>query len=62
VMRYRRKVLRENLELAFTKKSKKEISAIEKKFYRHFCDLAVESIKTLSIDRRSIRQRIKILD
>lgn len=62
VMRYRRKIVRENLELAFTKKSKKEISAIEKKFYRHFCDLAVESIKTLSIDRRSIRQRIKIFD
>ena len=61
VMRYIRKVVRENLELAFPKKNKEEISGIEKRFYRHFCDLAVESIKTLSIDRRSIKQRFKIL-
>ena len=62
VIGYRRKVVRRNFELAFPKKNKKEISAIEKKFYHHFCDLALESIKMLSVDRRSILQRIKIFD
>ncbi|MEK9602861.1 MAG: lysophospholipid acyltransferase family protein [Flavobacteriaceae bacterium] len=62
VIGYRRKVVRGNLELAFPKKSKKEISGIEKKFYHHFCDLAVESIKILSVGRRSIRKRIKIFN
>lgn len=60
VIGYRRKVVRRNLQWAFPKKSKKEITTIEKKFYRHFCDLAVESIKVLSIDRRSVKKRFKI--
>jgi KDO2-lipid IV(A) lauroyltransferase len=62
VIRYRRKVVRENLELAFPQKDEEEILGIEKKFYHHFCDLAVESIKILTVDRSSIKKRFKIFD
>ena len=43
VIRYRRKVVRMNLMHAFPEKSLEEVIRIEKKFYRHLCDLFVES-------------------
>lgn len=55
---YRTKVVRKNLVNSFPEKSKKEIKAIEKKFYRHFCDYFVETIKTLRISEEQIRKRI----
>ena len=55
---YRRKVVRENLKNSFPEKSEGELLAIEKKFYRNFCDLIVESIKTFTISPRSLRSRV----
>lgn len=54
---YRRKVVRENLELVFPNKSKVEIKEISRKFYHHLCDMVLESIKTFSISEKELNQR-----
>jgi len=59
VLGYRRKVVRENLKLCFPEKSDKEIRAIAKKFYQHFCDMIFESIRSLSISEAEIKKRFK---
>ena len=45
VIRYRRKVVRQNLIGSFPEKNMAEIIRIEKKFYAWFCDYVVENIK-----------------
>jgi Kdo2-lipid IVA lauroyltransferase/acyltransferase len=54
VLRYRRNVVRENLTKAFPEKPQKEIGKIEARFYRYFCDLFLETFKTLTISRKSM--------
>lgn len=59
-IRYRRKVVRNNLTNSFPQKSISEIKEIEKKFYRHLCDLIFESIKSLTINKKSISKRFQL--
>lgn len=54
---YRRKVVRSNLSHAFPEKSAKEIVQIEKKFYRHLCDLFVEMYRLWHMSEKEIRKR-----
>lgn len=58
IIRYRRKLVAENLRNSFPEKSGKELKAIEKKFYRHFCDYIVETIKLLHISDEEMRRRM----
>ncbi len=41
---YRKKVVSQNLKNSFPEKSLEEIGNIEKKFYKHLCDVFVESV------------------
>jgi KDO2-lipid IV(A) lauroyltransferase len=59
---YRKKVVTENLKRSFPDKSDKEIAGIQKKFYRHFCDLIFETLKLFSASQQSISKRIKLLN
>ncbi len=59
IIGYRRKVVRNNLKLCFPEKSEKEIRAISKKFFQHFCDMIFESIKSLTISESEIKRRFK---
>jgi KDO2-lipid IV(A) lauroyltransferase len=54
VLRYRRKVVRLNLLNSFPEKQEDEIREIEKRFYRYFCDLFLETFKTLTISKESM--------
>ncbi|WP_375324545.1 lysophospholipid acyltransferase family protein [Flagellimonas sp. GZD32] len=54
---YRKKVVRNNLALAFPEKSEEERLIIEKKFYKHFCDMFLEMIKTLGITNKQMHER-----
>ncbi len=54
VLGYRRKVVSQNLINSFPEKTKKEIREIEKRFYRYFCDLFLETFKTLTISKESM--------
>lgn len=56
---YRKKVVRENLEKSFPEKSKQEVIAIEKTFYKYFADLVFEVIKMSSISKKELLNRVK---
>lgn len=58
ILGYRKKVVRNNLQLSFPEKSLSEIIAIEKKFYHHFCDTFLEMIKTIHISEKEIQKRM----
>ena len=49
IVRYRRKIVRQNLTTSFPEKILKEIKTIEKRFYRWFTDYFFEAIKLLSL-------------
>lgn len=49
VIGYRKKVVFTNLCNAFPEKTEAEIKAIQKRFYRYFCDLFLETFKTLTV-------------
>ena len=59
IIGYRKKTVRYNLDLVFPEKSKKEKDIIMKKFFHHFCDLILESIKSLSISEAELKKRFK---
>lgn len=54
---YRKKTVRDNLALALPHLSPAERLSIEKKSYRHLCDMFLEMIKTISITRKEIDER-----
>lgn len=58
VVRYRRHVVRKNLENSFPEKSLKEIRGIERRFYRFFCDYFVETMKALTISKKNLMRRM----
>jgi KDO2-lipid IV(A) lauroyltransferase len=60
VVGYRKKVVHRNLINSFPEKSEKDILVIEKKFYRHFCDFLVESIKQAHISKEEILMRTEL--
>ena len=59
VIRYRKKVVIENLSYAFPEKTEAEINKIVGKFYHHLCDLLLESIKLYSISEKRIKKHIQ---
>jgi KDO2-lipid IV(A) lauroyltransferase len=58
VIGYRKKVVRQNLQNAFPEKTIQERHDIERKFYRHFADLMVETIKMISISPAELSRRV----
>lgn len=62
VIRYRRKVVRRNLAESFPEKSLPEIKRIEKKFYRFFMDMILESCKLATISPEELRRRMKFVN
>jgi KDO2-lipid IV(A) lauroyltransferase len=59
---FRKKVVYQNLSNSFPEKNNKEIIQIAKKFYRHLCDLIVESVKLFSISREEVINRCKFVN
>lgn len=57
LFRYRHGVVLDNLARAFPEKSEAERRAIAKDFFRHFCDVIVESVKGCSISRNAVSER-----
>lgn len=51
---YRKKVVRENIKKSFPEKSEEELNRLMRSFYRYFCDLLLETFKTLSISKKSM--------
>lgn len=59
IARYRRKMVRKNLHDSFPNKTEKDIIEIERKFYHHFCDIFMESVKYFSISHKDMRKRMQ---
>ena len=58
VLRYRHRVISKNLSVAYPDKSDKEIKKLRMQFYRHFCDILVETVKYTSITDKNIMRRM----
>ena len=58
IIKYRRKVVKQNLKNSFPGKTDKELNKIERKFYHHFSDLIFEIIKLTSISEGNLRERV----
>ena len=54
---YRKKVVRDNLALVFPEKTQEQRLAIEKKFFKHMCDMFLEMIKTMGISKEAAAKR-----
>ena len=59
VIRYRRKVVHENIKSSFPELSPRKRWMIERRFYTHFCDLIMESVKYFSISKWNIKRRMR---
>lgn len=62
IIGYRKNVVYSNLKLVFPKKSNKELKQIQKKFYKHLCDMFLEMAKTMTISEKELKKRFKILN
>lgn len=60
VVRYRRKVVWENLSNSFPEKSKKELRQIERNFYLHFADTFFETLKLIHISDNEMQKRMYV--
>lgn len=60
IIGYRKDVVVRNLQNSFPEKTKKEIKVITRKFFRHFSDLTLETIKMREMDEKDFRERMVI--
>lgn len=57
IIRYRKKVVRNNIALALPHLSVKEQRKVEQKFYHHLCDMFLEMIKSITISKEEMKKR-----
>jgi KDO2-lipid IV(A) lauroyltransferase len=57
IVRYRLKVVRMNLSKSFPEKSVQELRVLEKRFYHHFTDYIIETIKLAHISQEELNRR-----
>src|ERR1039457_2334383 len=62
IIKYRKTVVFENLKNSFPEKTDEEITHISKAFYRHFCDIMIESGKAFMMDEETITKRFKFIN
>lgn len=62
ILGYRKEVVWNNLKNSFPEKDDKELKIIRYKFFRYFCDLIVETVKSLTISNKALAKRIKFKD
>lgn len=63
IIRYRKKVIDENLKFAFPEKSEKERKDIRNKFYRNFTDaFFAETFKMLTISEKELKKRFHVVN
>ncbi len=60
VAHYRKKVVRNNLKNSFPDKTKEELLKLERRFYHHFADYIIETIKLAHISQDELLRRANI--
>ena len=59
VIRYRREVVHENIKSSFPEMSPTKCWMVERRFYTHFCDLLMESVKYFSMSEKTLKKRMR---
>lgn len=59
IIRYRRKIVAENLKNSFPEKNTQELHTIEKKYYQYLADLIFEVIKMPRVPRNELEKRYR---
>ncbi|MBI5914872.1 MAG: lysophospholipid acyltransferase family protein [Bacteroidetes bacterium] len=57
LFQYRKKVVLANLQNSFPEKTPAEINRLAARFYHHFCDVLLESIKGLTLPKAELQRR-----
>ena len=60
VIGYRKQVVLTNLKNSFPEKNTLELKNIMTAFFRHFCDIVMESVKSFTISEKQLRKRLII--
>lgn len=60
VVGYRKKVILENLANSFPEKTQAERIKIMSKYYRHFCDFTLETVKMYNMSEKQMKKRLVI--
>ncbi|MGQ7870570.1 lysophospholipid acyltransferase family protein [Sunxiuqinia sp. sy24] len=60
IVRYRKKVVYTNLRNSFPEKTEAEIDRIARAYYRHLCDVSMESIKLYSMSENELNKHLKV--
>lgn len=60
LMGYRKTVVRDNLQRSFPEKTTAELRRIEVAYYRHLCDVVLESFKLLGMSRDDLIKRCHV--
>lgn len=60
IVGYRKKVVTSNLKNTFPEKPESEIKSISKKYFRHFSDLTLETIKMRTMKPSDFEKRMKV--
>lgn len=60
VFGYRKAAVRSNLNLAFPDYSDEKLTAIEREFYSHLCDLFLEIIKSMGMSKEEMIKRFHV--
>ena len=56
---YRKEIVYNNLSKSFPNKNNNEIIEIQDKFYRHFFDIIIESVKSISAKKDFFKKRVR---
>jgi len=60
VVGYRKQVVHDNLKLVFPTKTDREIKQIRKDFFKHFCDMFLETVRTMSLSKKDAAKHFKV--
>lgn len=62
VFGFRRALALDNLRRCFPEKSERERRAVARRCYRNFCDVLMETVKSITIGEAELRRRVGIAD
>ncbi len=62
IVGYRKKMVLSNMRHAFPEKSEKELRMVARGFYKNLADVAVETIKLLSISKEELQKRVQVVN
>lgn len=60
VIGYRKKVVFNNLQLVFPEKPTEELLVLQRKFYKHMCDMFLEMVKIMALSEAEVKKRYAV--